>query len=109
MTYISVPDGGLAAEQPTQITLTPVVLTDALKERIKTESPYCKLIYERMQARIREKYCAEDEMYFSRISVGTLLGAYVFQPGEQQAVLDYGAYVESVRQWGRDERAAVGL
>lgn len=109
-TYISVPDdGNLLAEQPEQIQLQELILTDQLKEQIKIASPLCQLIYTRMQAKIREKYCSEDEMYFARISVGVLSGRYTFQPGEDAAISEYQTFIESIRQWGRDERAVLGL
>jgi len=43
------------------------------------------------------------------IGVGAALGAYVFQAGEMDALLAFGAHVEAVRQWGRDRRAEIGL
>jgi hypothetical protein len=110
ITYISVPDDGrLSADQPEPVQLQTPVLTDVLKEQIKTASPLCQLIYTRMQAQIREKYCSEDEMYLTRISVGALSGAYTMLPHEPALIAEYGAYIESIRQWGRNERANLGL
>jgi hypothetical protein len=109
VTYLSLPDDVVMPEQPAAITLTPVVLTDALRAELKLINPICRLIDQQIRAKIRERYDAEDEMYLTRISVGALMGAYVFQPGEQEAVAEYGAYVEGVRAWARDERAKVGL
>ena len=37
------------------------------------------------------------------------LGAYALEPGEQAVLLEFGAFVESVRPWGRDQRAELGL
>lgn len=109
-TYISVPeDGKLSNVQPKQIKVEEVILTDELKEQIKTASPHCQLIYTRMQEKIRAKYCSEDEMYFTRISVGALSGVYTMQPGEPELIADYQIFIESVRQWGKDERAKLGL
>ena len=84
-------------------------MTDPLKESIKAVSPHTRLISQRMQEKIRAAYTIEDEQFFSRIGVGVALGAYVFGAGEQAALLAFGAFVESVRQWGRDERAKLGL
>ncbi|MFN3587567.1 MAG: hypothetical protein ACK4UT_08685, partial [Moraxellaceae bacterium] len=64
---------------------------------------------EAMQQRIRAVYSVEDEQYFSRIGVGAALGVYAFKPGEQDALMAFGARVEGVRQWGRDRRAEIGL
>ena len=41
--------------------------------------------------------------------VGAALGVDIFQPGEQDALLAFGAHVEGVRQWGRLEREKIGL
>lgn len=90
-------------------TITLVTLTPELRDRIKAVSPHCQFIDARMQDKIRARYSAEDEMYFARIGTGVALGVYAFEPGEEAALLEYGAHVESVRQWGRDERAKLGL
>ncbi len=107
--YVSVP--GLAAlpEQPPEIEWQPVTLDDALREQIKKASRACRLIDDRMQEQIRAMYSAEDEMYYARIGTGVALGVYTFEPGEQDALLEYGAHVEAVRQWGRGQRAELGL
>lgn len=107
--YVYFPDNVTVPEQPEEIQWTELTLTDELKEQIKANSRQCQLISQWMQDRIRTKYSLEDEQYFSRIGVGVALGAYTFQPGEQEALLAFGTFVESVRQWGRDERAKFGL
>lgn len=109
VTYVFVPDITALPKQPPEITVTPVTMTPALLDSIKASSPHIRLINERIQAKIRERYDAEDEMYFARISIGSLTGKYVMQVGEADKVAAYGTYVESVRQWGRDQRAAIGL
>lgn len=109
LAYVSMPDGAVLPAQHPEITLTPVALDAVLRERIKAASRPCHLIDERMQAQIRALYSAEDEMYFARIGTGVALGVYVFEPGEQDALMAYGAHVEAVRQWGRGERAKLGL
>lgn len=109
VTYLSLPDDALLPEQPTDIILTPFVLTDALRAELKSTNSICRLIDQQIRAKIRERYDAEDEMYLTRISVGALMGAYVFQAGEQEAVIEYGAYVEGVRAWAREQRAELGL
>jgi len=107
ITYISVV-GELPEHDPC-LTVTETVLDDDLKGWIKAVSPHTILIAQRMQEKIRQQYTLEDEAYFSRIGVGVALGAYVFQAGEQEALLEFGAVVESVRLWGRDQRAELGL
>lgn len=108
-TYAAVPDGVALPDQPAEITVEPVTLTPELREQIKAASPHCALIAERMEARIRSKYSLSDEQYFARIGVGAALGVYQFEPGEQDELLAFGGYVEACRQWGRDERAKLGL
>jgi hypothetical protein len=62
-----------------------------------------------MEEQIRARYPVSAEQYFSRIGVGVALGAYAFQAGEQEELLAFGAFVEDVRQWGRQQRAELGL
>ena len=109
VTYVSVPDSVTLPDQPAELTITEATITPELRDAIKAESPHCRLITERMEQRIRERYSLSDEQFFSRIGVGVALGAYTFGAGEQDALLAFGAYVEGVRQWGRDERAKLGL
>lgn len=107
--YVFVPDAAELPEQPAGIEWQAVELTGELKERIKAASRPCHLIADRVQQMIRGAYSLEDEQYFARIGVGVALGAYAFEPGEQKALLEFGQFVEGVRQWGRDERAKIGL
>lgn len=111
VTYVAVPDGITLPEQPPQIasTVTSVTLTPELRDRIKAASPHCQFIDARMQDKIRARYSAEDETYFARIGTGVALGKYTFEPGEEAALTEYGAHVETVRQWGRTERSKLGL
>jgi hypothetical protein len=101
----------LPANQPTAISdsIETLVLDGALKAQIKAASPIVKLISTQMLQKIRDAYSAEDEAYFARIGVGAALGAYTFGVGEQEELLAFGAFVEGVRQWGRDERTKLGL
>ena len=111
VTYVSVPDGELPA-QPAQIAasvIDPVTLTTELREAIKAASPHCQLIHQRMEDKIRERYSLSDEQYFSRIASGAALGYYTFETGEAESLQAFGLYVESVRQWGREQRALLGL
>ena len=109
VTYVAVPADVALPEQPPEITIEPVDMTPELREQIKAASPHCALIAERVEARIRSKYSLSDEAYFARIGVGAALGVYEFEAGEQDEMLAFGAWVESARQWGRDERAKLGL
>jgi hypothetical protein len=101
----------LPTDQPAVIaaSIEVLTLTDALKEQIKAASPHVTLIYERTERLIRSKYSQSDEAKYARIGVGVALGAYTFGPGEQDELLAFGAWCEYARQWGRDERAKLGL
>lgn len=107
--YVHVPAAANLPDQPQVIQWQEVAVDDALREQIKAASRPCALIYEEMQRRIRAAYPIEVEQYYNRIGTGAALGLYTFQPGEHEALVTYGAYVESVRQWGRAERAKLGL
>lgn len=111
MTYVAVPDGVTLPDQPTEIaaSVTTVTLDPVLRERIKAESPHCQLISQRMVDRIRATYSIDDEMYYARIGVGAANGLYVPTSDELQELTVFGEFVEAVRQWGRDERAKLGL
>jgi len=110
VTYVTVPeDAGQMPEQHPEITLEPVIVDVGLRDRLKKSARICQLIDQSIIDLIRARYNPEDEMYFARIGVGVSLGAYQFEPGEQEALLAYGAYVEECRQWGRQKRAELGL
>ncbi len=111
VTYVSIPDGAVLPDQVDEIvdSVSEVVLSDAQREAIKAASPHVKLINQRMIDKIRDRYSIDDEMYFARIGVGAATGMYTFQAGEQEAMMEFGLFVEEVRQWGRDQRAALGL
>lgn len=101
----------LPTDQPAEIKSSIEVLTPTAAElaEIKSASPQVQLIYKRVEDKIREVYSASDEAKFARIGVGAALGAYTFTPGEQAELLSFGAHCEACRQWGRDERAKLGL
>lgn len=107
--YVHVPDGTVLPEQPAEINWQSVTPDAELLARIKAESRSVQLISQAMVEKIRARYTLEDEQYFSRIGVGVALGAYTFQPGEQEELLAFGEFVEGVRRWGRAERAKIGL
>lgn len=103
----------LPATQPAEIAASiehlPSPLPDDIKAQVKAASPHVALTYSRTQEMIRSKYSADDEAYYARIGVGVALGAYTFEPGEQDELLAFGAFVETARTWGRAERAKLGL
>lgn len=108
-TYVAVPEALTLPEQTSKILVEIVVLTPELRQTLKSNSTHCELIASRVEQKIREKYSLNDEQYFSRIASGAALNLYTFEPGEQNALTAFGDYVESCRQWGRQERAKLGL
>ena len=52
---------------------------------------------------------AYEEMYCARIGVGAATGMYTPTGGEMAEMAAFGAFCEATRQWGRDERAKLGL
>lgn len=84
-------------------------LPDLLREQIKEASPHVALIDRRMIEQIRASYSIDDEMYFARIGVGAAMGMYQPSSDEVHAMTVFGEYVEAARQWGRVERAKLGL
>lgn len=101
------PDGVTLPEQP--VVLEVVVLDQAVREQIKAASPHSKLIGRRMIDTIREAYSIDDEMYFARIGVGAANGMYLPSQSEMEEMATFEAFVEGVREWGRSERAKLGL
>ena len=111
VTYVSLPTGAVLPPQAAQIAASVQTVTpDAvLRAQIIAASPHCQLIDERMRAMIRDAYPLEDELKYARIGVGAAMGMYQPTSDEVQGMTVFGAHVESVRQWGRDQRAALGL
>jgi hypothetical protein len=103
----------LPVVQPTEVLASietlATPLDPALKEQIKAASPMVALIGKRMIDTIRATYSIDDEMYYARIGVGAATGLYSPSPAEMAELVAFGAFVEIVRQWGRDERAKLGL
>lgn len=108
-TYVAVPEPLTIPEQTPEIQVEVVALTSELRQVLKAASTHCELIASRVEQKIREKYSLNDEQYFSRIASGAALNLYSFEPGEQEALIAFGSYVENCRQWGRQERAKLGL
>lgn len=103
----------LPKDQPAEIQASiealPSPLPDELKSAIRDASPHVRLIAQRMQTRIRDRYSAEDEMKFSRIGVGQALGQYQMTAAEAAALKEFGVYLEECRQWAKNQRAALGV
>lgn len=112
MTYVHLPAGAiLPTEQPPEIaaSIDVVAVDQVLRATLKEASPHCRLIKARVIEKIRALYSLDDEMYFARIGVGAANGLYQPTSDEMQALTVFGEFVEAARQWGRDERAKIGL
>lgn len=99
-TYLHIPDDVILPTQPDQITLVDVTLDGDLLAIIKKASPHVRLINERVVAKIREKYTANDELKMHR--------EYV-QDGSTPGTQAYIAYVAECRAWGATQKALIGL
>ena len=110
VTYVTIPDGAdPLPEQHQEITLEPVIVDAGLRDRILAESRAGQLISQAIIDNIRAKYPIDEELYFARIGIGSLTGLYQPSESEMRELASYSAYVESVREWGRQQRAALGL
>lgn len=107
--YVHVPDGAVLPEQPAEIAWQAIAPDAVLLARIKSESRAVQMIAQAMVEKIRSSYTIDDEMFFARIGVGAATGMYQPTPGELQEMTVFGEFVESVREWGRQERARIGL
>lgn len=97
LTYISIPDNIFVKtpKQPKNVeeTLEEVVLSEAFKEQIKKASVHVQLINQRVRDKIAEKYSIFDELKALR-------------SGD---TFEYNQYVEECRNWGKVEKAKLGL
>ncbi len=94
VTFISV-----AEELPTfddRLNVAEAVLTAELRSSIKSESTHVQLINDRIKIRIAERYSIEDELKMLRLA-----------PSEESTA--YNTYAEECRDWGREQKTALGL
>ena len=95
-TYVFVPDATVLPDQPIEIEVAPVTLTDALRDQIKAASPHVRLINQQVEDKIRERYSPSDEIKLLRIA-----------PSDETSA--WNTYVEDCRAWGREKKALLGL
>ena len=99
-TYISVPDDLVLPKQPKQISLTPVIIDNVLKEKIESASPHIQLIKERIRNKIREKYSIEDELKIIRNKINGI---------NPEEYTEYNSCVESCIAEGKDKKIELGI
>lgn len=98
-TVVALFDGHtLPTDQPAAIaaSIETLTLTDTLRSEIKAVSPQVRLINQRVQMAIADRYSMADEIKLIRTSPSA------------EAVA-YNAYAEECRAWGRAEKAKLGL
>ncbi len=96
VTYVSVPDDIAMPEQNALITHAVATLTSELKEAIKAASTHVQLIDQRVREKIADAYPIHEEIKLLRTAPSTEFDAY-------------NAFAEACRQWGRDQKTALGL
>lgn len=100
-TVVALFDGfTLPANQPAQINASiealPSPLPADLRDAIKAASPHVRLINTRVQDTIAQRYTMADEIKLLRTAPSAEMTAY-------------NTYVEECRNWGRAEKAKLGL
>tara|TARA_R110001583_G_scaffold34551_1_gene115848 strand:- start:632 stop:898 length:267 start_codon:yes stop_codon:yes gene_type:complete len=85
-------------EQPAEIAVSvqTVTLTDELRQAISSASPHVALIRQRVRDRVAEAYSLHDEIKLLRTA-----------PSAEFEV--YNAHAETCRDWGRAQKAELGL
>lgn len=88
----------LPIEQPQEIvsTITPVALDAELREAICNASPHVALIRTRVRDMIEDQYPLHEEIKLLRTAPSAEFEAY-------------NAHAEACREWGRGQKAALGL
>ena len=99
VTFVALPDGAALPEnQAGEIasSIATVTLTDAMRSAIKAASPHVRLINDRVREAIADRYSMADEIKLLRTA-----------PSAE--CIAYNAYAEECRDWGRSEKAKLGL
>jgi hypothetical protein len=95
--YWSLPDWATLPAQSEQIDVEVILAPDDdLRARLRSASPFVRMINDRVVGRIRERYSVADELKMLRIS-----------PSPETAA--YNDYVEECRAWGRAQKEDLGL
>lgn len=97
-TYVSIPSGYTLPDQPTEIaaSVKVVKMTPELRSLLNKNSPQCTAIDKGVVEKISAAYTTSDEIKLLRL-------------GPSADFDTYNTYVENCRQWGRDQKAALGL
>lgn len=97
VTYVSIAEGASLPEQPPELDdIVVVELTPELRLAICEASPHVALIRERVREKIAEVYSLQEEIKLLRTAPSPEFEAY-------------NAHVEGCREWGRQQKSALGL
>lgn len=97
VTYVSIPGDTSLPEQPAELDDIGVVdITDEIRQQISDASPHVRLIRERVRNKIADAYPPHEEIKLLRTAPSPEFEAY-------------NAHVEGCREWGRQQKAALGL
>ena len=96
VTYVSIPDSAVLPAQRSEVACQLEALTPELAQQIKLESQHVQLINARVAEKIASHYTLADEIKLLRTA-----------PSPEFEL--YNAHAEACRQWGRDEKAKLGL
>ena len=87
-------------EQPKQITLVPLTLTNELKEQIEEASPHIQLIKKRIREKIAKKYSIEDELKIIRNKINGI---------DVEKYTEYNSYIEACIAEGKVKKEELGI
>ena len=108
-TYVAIADGVKLPEQPKEIQVKPVRITNELCEKIKQGSPRVRFINQQVVRRIREQYKLDDEQAIMAQAVHSLMSN---QPMSADKQAKFDAYIEhrnAAVGWGNEQKTALGL
>ena len=92
--FVWVPEG---VEPPDLPGIAPVEPDEKLAGELRDASPLCRRIARDVVAKIRARFSVDDELGLLRVG------------RESVEFLQYNDHVEACREWGRAERAKIGL
>lgn len=94
--YVYVPDAANLPDQPSSINWTQAQETVELLTNIRSASSLVRIINAQVVDKIRAKYSVDDEIKLLRTQSSPEFD-------------EWSAYVEMCRDWGRTEKAKIGL
>jgi len=96
VSYVHVPDGVKMPEQPEGIDWQPVYPDAEMLKAIRAASPNMRVINAGVVSKIRAVYSVDEEIKLLRTNPSAEFD-------------EWDAFVEECREWGRTEKAKIGL